>query len=171
MTNRFFLSIFLIASSLIFGIFVVLPRFQEFSVTQKAFKEKKAELESRESYFTHLGDLKERLDKEERVAKIDAAIPNDPQLPALHDFLGTLSAGSGLAMRSISVSPHTTPVGARLKPIDVSLQLGGSYENMKSFLQDLLHASRMTDVQSLSFSSPAGGTSFVFNLRVSSYSY
>lgn len=168
--NRFFLSIFLLASSLIFGIFVVLPRFQEFSATQKEFRAKKVELESRESYFAHLKTLQERLDQEKLVAKIDAAIPNDPQLPELHEFFQKLSAASGLVMRSIVASQDTNAV-IRLKRIDTLLQLGGSYESFKLFISDLLRASRMTDIKSINFSSPKAGTGFVFNIRTDSYSY
>mgnify|MGYP001570337357 CR=1 FL=1 len=169
--NRFLLSIFLLFSSLIFGIFVVLPRFQEFSSVQKEFKTKKAELESRESYFAHLKTLKERLNQEQLVAKIDAAIPNAPQLPELHEFFQQLSAGSGLVMRSIAASQDTGAVSSRLRRIDTALQLGGSYEGFKLFLADLMSASRMTDVKSVNFSSPKAGTGFVFHIRADSYSY
>jgi len=169
--NRFFLSIILIGSSLVFGVFAVLPRFQEFSVTQKEFKAKQAELESRESYFAHLAGLQERLHKEEFVSKIDAAIPNDPQLPGLYEFFQKLSAASGLVMRSINASPGANAIDSRLKRIDTSLQLGGSYESFKLFLSNLQTASRMTDVKSVNFSSPSAGTGFVFNIRAESYSY
>lgn len=169
--NRFVLSIILIVSSLIFAIFVVLPRLQEFSATQKEFKAKKAELESRESYFAHLKTLKVRLGKEDLVAKIDAAIPNDTQLPELHEFLGQLSAASGLVMRSIAASQDTGTANVRLKRIDTALQLGGSYESLKLFLSDVMSAPRMTDITSINFSSPKAGTGFVFNIRANSYSY
>ncbi len=169
--NRFFLSIILIFSSLIFVVFVVLPRFQEFSATQKEFKAKKAELESRESYFSHLKTLQDRLNQEELVAKIDAAIPNDPQLPELHEFLQKLSAASGLVMRSIVASQDTSAITSKLKRIDTVLQLGGSYESFKLFLESLLTASRMTDITSINFSSPKAGTGFVFNIHINSYSY
>ena len=170
--NRFFLSILLIGSSLIFGIFVAFPRLQAFSVVQKELEVKQAELESRESYFAHLTDLQDRIDEEELVAKIDAAIPNDPQLPALYDFLQSVAAGSGLSLRSIAVAPQGTQAqGARLKRISASLQLGGSYEGLKIFLSSLLQASRMSDIDSVSFSSPQAGTGFVFNVRTTSYSY
>lgn len=170
MTNRFFLSIFLILSSLIFGIFVVLPRAHEFSSAQKEFTIKKAELESRESYLSHLQTLQERLNQEKLAAKIDAAIPNDPQLPGLHEFLQKLSAGSGLVLRSI-VASQDTGAASRLKRIDTAFQLGGSYEGFKLFLSGLQTASRITDVTSINFSSPKAGTGFVFNVRVNSYSY
>ena len=169
--NRIFLSIFLIGSSLIFGIFVAFPRFQAFSVVQKELGVKKAELESRESYFAHVKDLQDRINAEELVAKIDAAMPNDPQLPALHDFLQSTAAGSGLSLRSIAVSQHSPTQGMRLERINASLQLGGSYDGLKVFLSNLLRASRMTDVDSVSFSSPQAGTGFVFNVRLTSYSY
>ncbi|MDO8474201.1 MAG: type 4a pilus biogenesis protein PilO [bacterium] len=169
--NRFFLSIVLIGSSLIFGVFVALPRFQEFSAVSKELNVKRAELESRESYFAHLKDLQDRINSEELVAKIDAAIPNDPQLPALHDFLQSTAAGSGLSLRSITASQGALPQGARLQRVSASLQLGGSYEGLKVFLSSLLRASRMTDVESINFSSPQAGTGFVFNIRTSSYSY
>lgn len=169
--NRFLLSMFLLFSSLIFGVFVVLPRFQEFSSVQKEFKAKKAELESRESYFRHLATLQERLDQEQFVAKIDAAIPNAPQLPELHEFFQQLSAASGLVMRSIAASQDMGALASRLKRIDTALALGGSYEGLKLFLADLMSASRMTDVKSINFSSPKAGTGFVFNIRADSYSY
>jgi Tfp pilus assembly protein PilO len=169
--NRFFLSILLIGSSLIFGIFVVFPRFQAFSVIQKELEVKQAELESRESYFAHLADLQDRINAEELVAKIDAAIPNDPQLPALHDFLQSTAAESGLSLRSVAASQNPPAQGMRLGRISASLQLGGSYEGLKVFLSSLMRASRVTDIDSVSFSSPQAGTGFVFNIRTTSYSY
>lgn len=169
--NRFFLGIILIGSALIFGVFVALPRFQAFSMTQKELDAKQAELESKESYFAHLQDLQDRIHAEELVAKIDAAMPNDPQLPSLHDFLQSTAAGSGLSLRSIAVSQDPPGQGERLQRMSASLQLGGSYEGLKVFLSSLLRASRMTDIDSISFSSPLTGTGFVFNLRTTSYSY
>lgn len=169
--NRFFLSIFLIGSSLIFGIFVALPRFQAFFVIQKELSVKQAELESKDRYFAHLKDLQNRINAQALVAKIDAAMPNDPQLPALHDFLQSTAAGSGLSLRSIVVSQSAQVPSSRLQRVTASLQLGGSYEGLKVFLSSLLRASRMTDVESINFSSPKAGTGFVFNIRTSSYSY
>lgn len=168
---RFFLSIFLIGSSLIFGIFVAFPRFQTFLAVQKELNVKQTELESRENYFAHLQNLQDRINTEELVAKIDAAIPNDLQLPALYEFLQSVAAGSGLSLRSIAVSPSPSAQGARLSRISSSLQLGGSYEGLKVFLADLLRASRMSDVESINFSSPQTGTGFVFHIRTTSYSY
>lgn len=169
--NRFFLSILLVGSSLIFGMFVALPRFQAFMAVQKELSVKQAELESKESYFVHLKDLQDRINAEDLVAKIDAAIPNDPQLPALYEFLQSLAAGSGLSLRSIAVSPSPVLGGTRLGRISSSLQLGGQYESLKVFLGDILRASRMSDVESVNFSSPQAGTGFVFNVRTTSYSY
>mgnify|MGYP001567976633 CR=1 FL=1 len=140
-------------------------------MVQKELQVKQAELESRESYFAHLKDIQDRINAEELVAKIDAAIPNDSQLPALHDFLQSTAAGSGLSLRSIAASQDTLAQGTRLGRISTSLQLGGSYEGLKVFLSSLVRASRMTDIESISFSSPQAGTGFVFNIRTSSYSY
>lgn len=169
--NRLFLSIFLIASSLIFGVFVAFPRFQEFSMVQNELTAKRAELESKDRYFAHLKDIQDRLGEEELVAKIDAAIPNDPQLPSLHEFFQSTAAGSGLSLRSIAASQSSAVQGVRLRRIETSLQLGGQYEGLKEFLSSLLRASRMSDVESISFSSPEAGTGFVFTIRTTSYSY
>lgn len=170
--NRLFLSIFLIGSSLIFGIFVALPRFQEFSAVQKELSVKQAELESRDRYFAHLKYLQNRVNAQQAlVAKIDAALPNDSQLPGLYEFLQSLAAGSGLSLRSIAVSQNSSGQGARVQRTSASLQLGGSYEDLKVFLSNVLRASRMTDVEAISFSSPQTGTGFVFTIRTNSYSY
>lgn len=169
--NRFFLSVFLIGSSLVFGIFVVLPRFQAFSVIQKELNVKQTELESKDRYFANLKDIQDRINQEEFVVKIDAAMPNDPQLPALHNFLQSTAAGSGLSLRSISAMQNSPIQGIRLQRISTSLQLGGSYEGLKIFLSSLLRASRMTNVESITFSGPQVGTGFVFAIRTTSYSY
>lgn len=169
--NRFFLSLILIGSSLIFGVFVALPRFQAFSVTQQELGAKRAELESKDRYFAHLKDIQDRINVEVLVGKIDAAIPNDSQLPALYEFLQSVSAASGLSLRSVAVSQGSTVQGAHLQRMSSSLQLGGSYEGLNVFLSNLLRASRMTNVESVNFSSPQGEAGFVFNIRTTSYSY
>ena len=140
-------------------------------MVQNELTAKRAELESKQSYFAHLKDIQDRLGKEELVAKIDAAIPNDPQLPALHEFFQSTAAASGLSLRSISASQGSAVQGVRLRRIETSLQLGGPYEGLQEFLSSLVSASRMTDVESINFSSPEVGTGFVFSLRTTSYSY
>jgi len=150
---------------------VALPRFQAFSVIQKELDVKRAELASKESYFAHIKDVQGRINAQALVAKIDAAIPNDAQLPAFHEFMQSIAAESGLSLRSITTSQTLPAQGTRLLRIGASLQLGGSYEGLKVFLSNLLRASRMTDIDSISFSSSQLGTGFVFNVRTVSYSY
>ncbi len=77
--------------------------------------------------------------------------------------LGTLT-NSQNAQAAVAVASTGGPVGS----VDIGFSLAANYDDMLSFLQDVEHSLRLTDVQKLSFTAPttAGGTTnYIFSVR------
>src|SRR3989338_8308452 len=104
--NRLLIPFGLLSFSLFLGLVVVWPQFQGFQLLQKQKEAKATELKNREQYVAHLTELAQQLSNEALgMAKIEAALPKDPQLPAFYDFIQQTGATSGLALKAFSTSP------------------------------------------------------------------
>jgi len=156
--------------TLVLGVVLVYPKCQELSLLQKNIKVKKLDLESKEEYLSHLNDLSEKLKKNEaQLSKIDSALPSEPSLAALFDFLQKASSQNGLVLQEISAITPPPPEG--LRETRVTLVMTGSYLSLKSFLSTLEKSARMIEPESISFSYPEEIGPFSFNLRIKVYSY
>ncbi|MCH8987031.1 type 4a pilus biogenesis protein PilO, partial [Patescibacteria group bacterium] len=135
-------------------------------------QEREQELENKEIYFADLTKVKADLGKlQEPFSKVEAALPLDPQLPALYDFLQTAAAFSGMSVRSISVSVQDQTQALLMRTIPVTLELTGSYGALKELISRLNSASRMALVQSVNISSGQEVGRFSVTLQLHTYSY
>lgn len=170
--NRLIIIIILLLISLILGIFLILPKYEDLSFLKKKIREKQAELQSKEEYFKNLGEVAEELKNyQSQLSKIDSALPDHPQLPALFDYLQKTASQSGLVLKGISVA-FVTPgqkVG-ETRETPLTLVLSGSYSAFKNFLSTLEKSARLIETESISFASVEGGP-FNFNLRIKVHSY
>jgi Tfp pilus assembly protein PilO len=168
------INIVIIALALIFGIFFVLPKYQELDILWQKIERREEELAKRKEYFQELQNTAEELKNyPEQLAKINSALPADPDLPALFDFIQKAASQSGLFLKSISHSaaqPSSEIEG--LKETSVSLALSGSYSSLKEFISNYLEVtSRLIETESISFSSDPKEGPREFNLTIKVYSY
>lgn len=166
--NRPFVIIGIVVITLIVGAFWAFPMYQDFQEISVELTEKEAELQNREDYFSQIQSMKDQLGAyEEELEKLNAAIPNDSSLPSLYDLVQRLSSESGLVLRQISAVEDTNTVSdIYAKTIAVSLNLEGSYEGLKAFLNRTQTAPRMLDVTSIGFVSPPAGLASQFQFAV-----
>ena len=154
------------------GIFLTWPKYQEFQVLRGQVKNQRVELNNRQNYFADLESVQgELLPFAEKLAKVQAALPDNPQLPALYDFLSRSAAFSGLSLRSLSSSVPQRANMLEMRTIPITLELTGSYGALKELLSRLQSSSRMTHVVSLNISDSQEPTRFSLTIQLNAYSY
>lgn len=158
--------------TLLLGIGFLWPKYQDLKDIQQKIKNQQAELQSREEYFSGLISISEELKKyQDSLSKINSALPEDPLLPSLCDFLQKAASQSGLVLKGISPS-----LASPLKELSgiwetsLSLQLEGSYSSFKNFLSIIEKSARLIEVENISFSTEKE-TPTTFHLRIKVYSY
>lgn len=170
-------------------LFLVSPKYQEWSILKGEQKSKELQLREKENYFSNLRRLSQQLQtKEEALAKIDSALPRKTETSRLLNFLADSAKNNGLLLTEISsitasrVSPEKQQMKEEgqkgegqeqklvLKEITFSLKLLGDYPSLKNFLTSLEKSARLIELEELSFSSERPGV-FQFNLTARAHSY
>ena len=153
-------------------VFFGLPKYREFSVTLSEVKEKKMELENKEKYFSELKILSASL-KElgPELAKVDSALPSEPSIPDLLNFLQKESSQNGLLLEKFDIGRISPEEKSDIKKISLNLSLTGSYQSFKNFLLSLQGNSRLIETESIGFASPEKSGLSTFNLNIKTYSY
>lgn len=156
--------------TLILGVVLIYPRYQDLQFIQEKIEELKIELQSKEEYLSNLNEVSEELKKyETELSIIDSALPSSPFLPALFDFLQKASSQNGLILKAMS--PVSGLLSKGFKETRVNLNMTGSYASLKSFLSVLENSARIIELESLSFSSSEELSPFDFNIAIKAYSY
>ncbi len=152
---------------------ILWPRFDELKTTQKDVEEKKAEFQMEDEYASELNKIKGELEQyESSVSKTSSALPADPSLPSLFNFLQQSSSQSGLVLKTINpFSISDSKNLPNLRETTFSLGVAGSYSAFKNFLSTLEKSARMIEIESISFSSPTEEELFDFNLQIKVYSH
>ncbi|MDO8504185.1 MAG: type 4a pilus biogenesis protein PilO [bacterium] len=142
------------------------------SLAEKIYGQK-AELRSKEEYFSNLQDIQDEFKKyQTQLAKINSSLPKIQQLPAVFDFLQKASSQSGLVLKSVSPVANLRG-GAQTGPAEsfLSLVVSGSLSSFRNFISILEKSSRMIEVENISFSGQEGSSSSSFNLAIKIYFY
>ena len=168
----FYTTIFFIFSFFLF-VFLVFPKYQTLNVLKKEVLEKQEEFRSQEKYFETLQDASEELKKYEGpLSKVDSALPKNPSLPELLNFIQKASSQSGLSLKGISPAVTLPFEKGEIKETRINFLLVGSYPDFKNFLSILEKSARLIDVENISFSLPKekeGLFNFAITIKVYSY--
>jgi len=167
----FFLLVFLILE----GVLLWWPKLQDFLNLKEQLEVKEAEIKQKEEYFTELNSLSRKMkDYSEELAKIDSALPEDPSIPALFNFIQVKSSENGLILENLTlgkIGPSLDKPG--VNQISFNISVSGSYFAFKNFLFILYKNVRIIDVSSIKFSSfgEEKRNLFVFDMSLVTYSY
>ena len=164
----------LLLSILIVGVFLVFPRCQDLRALRLEIGKRNAELQSKEKYFSNLQEASRELEKyQSELSKIDSALPSDPSLPSLFNFLQKASSQNGLILEDIGVfSVTVSEENPEIKEINLNLGASGSYSSFKNFLSTLEKSARLIEIENISFSAPEEKeSSFSFDLKIKVRSY
>jgi len=161
--------------ALILGFTLLMPKYQALQVLQANIQEKERELQSKTEYFSQIREIFGKLDDyEEELAKIASALPKDPSLPSLFNFLQRTSAQTGLLLVEADLGSISIPQegNGSHKEIRVSLDLSGTYSALKNFLLALEESSRIIEIEKISFIAPEElAEAFSSSIRIKTHSY
>jgi Tfp pilus assembly protein PilO len=168
MKKEVFYSIFfLLISALLFFLFIS-PTKTSLSILNSELSQKRQEFETSDKYFQEVLKTSEKLKNyQEEISKIDSALPDDPSIPPLFNFLQKSSSQSGLLLEnlgSISVKEE-----GKLKKWTTNLRLKGDYSSLKNFISTLERSARLIRIEKISLSSE--GETPSYNLTISFFSY
>lgn len=151
----------------------VSPKYEILKSLRIKKEQKKTELSSKKEYLNHLEKIQTKMKKHEQpLAKIETALPSNPFLPSIFNFLQKASSQNGLVLRGISSSSGSVKEKKEIQEISINISLAGSYSAFKSFLSVLEKSSRLFVIDSISFSSPSKEDApFHFSLAIKIFSY
>jgi len=156
--------------SFAWGIFFLSPKNKTLNFLKEEIGQKQFELQSQEEYLANLTRTAENLKNYQiQLSKIDSALPDTPELPALFDFLQKSASQSGLVLKGLEATSGTQAEEG-LRETRLNLLLIGSYTSFKNFLSVLEYSSRLIETESLTFSSSeAGLINAKIRIKVNSY--
>lgn len=179
---------------LIFGVSFIWPKYQRLVMTEKITQVKKTELERKEAYLEDLRRIDEQLKNyQNQLAKIDLALPSEPNLSLLFDFFQKITSQTGLVLGDLKISglrqeiaelkeskegPSQPIESEKLEPKEkgpkvtrIELAVSGDYPSFKNFLSILEKSARLIEVEEISFFFPEKEGPLKFNLKIKVYSY
>lgn len=167
------ISVCLLILLILGGVFLWLPKLQDFLDLRAELEKKEIELKQKEDYFAKLNSLSKQLEEyPEELAKIDSALPIDPSIPALFNFIQKVSSENGLILEKLDLGQiSSSKKKTGVKEISFSISVSGSYPAFKNFLSAIYQNARLIDTDSIKFSSPEGEGLFIFDLTLATYSY
>jgi len=164
-----FIFVVLVVAVYLFG----LPQYQQVQSLSSQVKIKKLEVQEKEQYFDDLQSASDKLNNYgAKLAKIDAALPPEPNIPGLFNFLQQEISQNGLILKNLTLD-GVSPLGqsSDIQQIGFSLSLSGSYESFKNFLNSLRQNSRIFEVESIALTPPSKGDIFSFDIKIRTHSY
>lgn len=154
--------------ALIFSIFFTFPKYQEITNLRGQIEEKRIAFQYQEEYLQNLRDLGKKLeDYKEPLEKVKSALPEEPDIPSLFNFLQKAASENGLILEgtdTFSVIPPKTE--EELGEVQVAFSVSGLYPSFKNFLNTLEKSARLIELETVSFSSLKEGDIFHFSLNI-----
>lgn len=172
--RNFLLIPFFLALTLISVLVFIWPKYQSLIIFQNGIKEKESELKAKTDYFLKVKEISAALqDYTDELAKISDAIPSEPLLPSLFDFLKKTASQTGLILKNINLGGVSQPPeSVRIKEISVDLELEGSYSALKDFLSAVQRSARLINVRDMSLEvSEKAKEPFGFTVKLKTQSY
>lgn len=170
--SRFNIIIICLASSLIMGIFFIFPKYESYGLLKGQIKLKQNELNFRKEYLDQLYQTSKKLDDyQDKLIIIDSALPKEPSLPNLFNFLQMSASQNGLVVRNIFSLGSVFLEESSLKSTNIGITLSGPYSSLQGLVEKLEKSSRLIEIQSIDFQKPAKGKIFDFNLNIKVFHY
>ncbi len=191
MEKPIFIIAFILLILVLGVIFVWQPEYQNVSNLRFEIRKREIELQTKEKYFSKLEELSNELKEyKSQLAKIDTALPEEPLVADLLNFLEKTARESGLILGKIGLGNITLIkriplIGEEALPeaiqeskeMSLIFSLSGSYPAFKNFLSKLQSSARLIRIESISFlavkivEEEVGREIFTFDLGIKVYSY
>jgi len=170
--NRLLITGISLLLTLILGLVLIYPKYQEFQLLKEKIEARKIELQTKEDYVQKLKQTSQELKQyTAELSIINSALPADASLPTLLDFLQKISSENGLILKSTKRTGISALEESEIKETQISLQLMGDYPSLKNFLQILEKSARLIEVNSISLLAPEEPGLFTFDIIIKIHSY
>ena len=134
--NDKLISSILIAVSILFFFFAVLPSFDKTRTLKASVEERENILLEAEEIKARVGELNREIDlKKTEVDKLDILLPKEKMIPELLSGIESIIAASGMNLTEVNISELSTQQD--IKKLSGNLKLNGSFVSFMQFL-DLL---------------------------------
>jgi len=168
MKKEVFYSIFFLIFSVLLFFLLISPKQVSLSTLNSELLQKKQEFESSDRSFQEILKTSERLKNyQEEISKVDSALPEDPSIPSLFNFIQKSSSQSGLLLENIG-SINVKEEG-KLKKWTTNIKLKGDYSSFKNFVSILEKSARLIKVEKISLLIEKETPTY--NLTISFFSY
>jgi hypothetical protein len=149
------------------GFFIIYPKYQDVVFLESQAIQRKADIYNKEARLDNLEKLSVQLQQyEEKLRKIDAALPTEPSFPTEAvagpgqgqgqgegEEIGMGGEGMGMGGEASGGFESTSEV----QDIYFTFNSAGSYDALKNFIFSLERSSKIWEIVSLSISSSSGG--------------
>lgn len=139
-------------------LFFVVPAYQKSVRLEKNIAQKEKEYASKIAYYDKITALIQEIDlRAGDLSKIDGALPTENSYAKLLYFLQVKAGEGGLVIKSInfqnSTSSYSLPANKNqtVKNVIMTMNVSGSYQNLKKFLGLLDNSVRLFQVNSINF--------------------
>jgi len=174
--NKIIIIVSGVVVALALAVLLVWPQYQKLQALNSDNENKKEDLQSRQTYFSQVKEVSTRLQEyPDALSKISNALPKDPSLASLANFLQTNSAQTGLILKKIVLGAPAAPDENKgsLTETQIVIQVSGSYKAFKDFLLLIENSARLIEVQNISIEIPPEKSeespTFTLNLKTISY--
>jgi Tfp pilus assembly protein PilO len=163
------LTIIFLLIAMVVAALLVWPEYQRMNFLTLSIEKVNSDIQTQENYLADLNKTMDKIEKEykDKIALIDYALPKDPNLPLLYDFIIKTCSQNGLILTGISNNISEPSENQKQGTIAFGLAMSGSYSALKSIISALENSARMFNIESVSFSSQEKKDSpFNFSLEI-----
>lgn len=152
--NKSFAIPILFFISLLVIVYLILPVFFDFSNLKEELEMREKEALAIENYYKDIHDNFNKLkEHQENLEKINSALPADPFMPSLFNYLQKASTENGVFLKGVNldVISRKTATGeetiGKVQEEYVSVQLVGFYDGFENFLKSIEKSSRLIEIE------------------------
>jgi Tfp pilus assembly protein PilO len=169
--------VLMIFAVIVLAFFFVVPEYNTFQSLRLELGQKNAEYNAEMDYYAAIAKVYDELQaRKEDVAKIDDALPENPDLGPTIYYLQQTAKTNGLSIKNLFLSKSSGALNsdlktsANVKNMVFSMSLSGSYTSLEGFMVSLEQSSRLFEISSISFGSQTKPP-YDFNLQIKTFSY
>jgi Tfp pilus assembly protein PilO len=170
--NRIIITLVFFAAAIGTGIFLLVPRVQEYQELRAEIDRKEIELQYSQEYQLELEKISSELDlHKDALTKIGDSLPIEFSIPAFYANIQSMSSQSGMVLTSIGETGVREGGGVKERSYNISVV--GSFPNFKNFLSVLEKSAKLIEIENFAFSSALveGGGENKLNVGIKTFSY
>jgi len=168
MTTKNLYSIFFILSSVSIFFLLISPKKNSVATLISELQQKKLEFQTADEYFREIEEVHEKLrEYSEEISKIDFALPEDPSIPSLFDFLYQASFQTGVLLEALHTP--TLKEEENLKKWTTTFTIKGNYSSLKDFVSLIEKSARLIKIENITAWPEKDRVNFSLTISVFSY--